>query len=282
MYRNHLQSLAAMRVSTVTKAVVSRILADAEKRSLSGATLNNIRALVSSVFGRAIEWGYVTTNPVPGIKMRAKVKRDRFLQADELPRFFQSLADEPNVAMRDCILLALLTGARRANLLAMRWSDVALEESIWHIPRTKNGSPQNVALCPEAVAILVERKEKADPGGIFVFPGTGRTGHITSPKKAVTRVMERAGIPYGRDVENGVTFHDLRRTLGSWQAKTGVSLVVIGKSLGHASPLTTAIYARLDIDPVRASVNTATAAMLEAAGVKPRAEVVEIGAKRRG
>jgi integrase len=49
------------------------------------------------------------------------VSRDRFLQADELPRFFQSLAEEPNIAMRDFILLALLTGARRENLCAMRW-----------------------------------------------------------------------------------------------------------------------------------------------------------------
>lgn len=61
--------------------------------------------------------------------------------------------------------------------------------------------------------------------------------------------------------------HDLRRTLGSWQAKNGASLVVIGKSLNHKSQQATAIYARLDLDPVRESVNTATKAMLEAAGL---------------
>ena len=64
--------------------------------------------------------------------------------------------------------------------------------------------------------------------------------------------------------------HDLRRTLGSWQAKTGASMAIIGKSLNHKSQQTTAIYARLDLDPVRQSVNTATAAMLDAAGVKLR------------
>jgi integrase len=67
--------------------------------------------------------------------------------------------------------------------------------------------------------------------------------------------------------------HDLRRTLGSWQAKTGASLVIIGKSLNHKSPSATAIYARLDLDPVRQSVNTATAAMLEAGGLKKPAEI---------
>ena len=70
--------------------------------------------------------------------------------------------------------------------------------------------------------------------------------------------------------------HDLRRTLGSWQAKQGSSLAIIGKSLNHKSLAATAIYARLDLDPVRASVNSATAAMLEAAGIKKSAEVVAI------
>ena len=89
--------------------------------------------------------------------------------------------------------------------------------------------------------------------------------------------MTRAGIPYGHDVPNGVTLHDLRRTLGSWQAKTGASLSIIGKSLNHKNVATTAIYARLDLDPVRESVNTA-----EAAGAKPAAEVVSIKERKRG
>ena len=64
--------------------------------------------------------------------------------------------------------------------------------------------------------------------------------------------------------------HDLRRTLGSWQARTGASLSIIGKSLNHKSVQTTAIYSRLDTDPVRESVERATAAILTAAGVRSR------------
>ena len=52
-------------------------------------------------------------------------------------------------------------------------------------------------------------------------------------------------------------------------------MVIIGKSLNHKNQATTAIYARLDLDPVRASVNTATSAMMEAAGLKASAEVVQ-------
>ncbi len=274
IYANHLQSLAALKLSTIKRETISRLLSNLEKAGLSGATINNVRALISSVFGRAIEWGYATSNPVTGIKTRTKVKRDRFLQADELPRFFQSLAEEENETLRDYILLALLTGARRANLLAMRWLEVNLAEAIWRIPVTKNGTPQNVTLSPEAVTILEARKAAAEKEANFVFPGKGLSGHIEEPKKAVIRVMARADIPYGRNVQNGVTLHDLRRTLGSWQAKTGASLTIIGKSLNHKSQAATAIYARLDLDPVRESVERATSAMFTAAGLKPIAEVV--------
>jgi hypothetical protein len=58
--------------------------------------------------------------------------------------------------------------------------------------------------------------------------------------------------------------HDLRRTLGSWQAATGASLPIIGRSLGHKQVQTTAIYARLSLDPVREAVEKATTAMLAA------------------
>jgi integrase len=69
------------------------------------------------------------------------------------------------------------------------------------------------------------------------------------------RILKEAGIA-------DLRIHDLRRTLGSWQAATGANSYIIGKSLGHRSQQSTAVYARLNLDPVRDSVNKATDAML--------------------
>jgi integrase len=279
-FRDYLQkSMGAHKLKAITRDMLARALSSAEKAGKSTATVRNIRALASGIFGKAIEWGYLSTNPAQGVKVTGKkVTRDRFLQADELPRFFAALAEEPNETMRDFILLALLTGARRANLCAMHWSELNIEAGTWHIQRTKNEESQTVTLCPEAVTILEARKKATGAG--FVFPGDSVSGHMVAPKKAVARVMKRAGIPYGRKVKNGVTLHDLRRTLGSWQARTGASLTIIGKSLNHKTHQATAIYARLDLDPVRQSVNTATAAMMEAGAMKSSAKVVKL--PRRG
>lgn len=70
--------------------------------------------------------------------------------------------------------------------------------------------------------------------------------------------------------------HDLRRTFGSYQTRTGASLTIIGKSLGHKSQQSTKVYARLDLDPVRESVGAGTTAMLRAAGLKPLAKVIQL------
>ena len=84
----------------------------------------------------------------------------------------------------------------------------------------------------------------------------------------------RKGYSQSEDIAQAVG----RRSLGSWQAITGASLVIIGKSLGHKSADATMIYARLNTDPVRASVSAATSAMLEAAGVKNSANVLSLRA----
>jgi integrase len=144
-------------------------------------------------------------------------------------------------------------GARKSNTLAMRWDEISFHGETWRIALTKNDDPQIVHLSPQAMDILKERKlHSASP---WVFPGGGASGHLADPKKAWMRILKEAGIA-------DLRIHDLRRTLGSWQAVTGANSYIIGKSLGHRSQQSTAVYARLNLDPVRDSVNKATDAML--------------------
>ena len=111
-----------------------------------------------------------------------------------------------------------------------------------------------VVLPAEAVEVLEARKKLTD-GSPWVFPSYGKTGHVTEPKGLWKDLLERAGI-------EDLRLHDLRRTLGSWQAINGSSLTVIGASLGHKSVQTTAVYARLSVDPVRQSVQGAATEIL--------------------
>jgi integrase len=140
----------------------------------------------------------------------------------------------------------------------MRWRDINFAAATWRIEQTKNGDPQTVHLPKQAMAILTARKLVSESP--WVFEGPGKSGHLADPKKAWQRILAEAGI------EN-LRIHDLRRTLGSYQAATGANGYIIGKSLGHRSQQSTAIYARLNLDPVRESVNKATDAMFGFVGL---------------
>lgn len=237
-------------------------------REKGAATGNKTLAMLRAMFNKAIEWELFNgPNPCVGIEKHPEQSRDRFLEADELPRFFQALAAEPNELCRDYFLLALLTGARRANLQAMRWEEINIERGVWTIPMTKNGEPHKVPLAPEALAILAARRMLTE--GPWVFPSTSRSGHLEEPRYVLQRILQRAGI-------DNLRIHDLRRTLGSWQAATGASLAIIGKTLAHKNVSTTAIYARLNLDPVRAALETATRAMFKAGNVGDSATVIPL------
>ena len=254
-YNAFLKAWAGRKLSSIHKADVATLHNRVGQQNGPYAA-NRLLALVRAMFNKAPDMGFVGSNPTAGIKKFPEAKRDRFLEGDELPAFFRSLLAEPNETLRDFFLVALLTGARRANVQTMAWSDVNLGAGVWRIPETKSGEPVVVPLCSAAMAVLKTRVE-ATNGSPWVFPSYGKTGHLTEPKSAWKRILDRAGLV-------DVRIHDLRRSFGSWQAMTGASLPIIGKSLGHKQASTTMIYARLDTDPVRLSAETAVAAMLEA------------------
>ena len=148
---------------------------------------------------------------------------------------------------------SLLTGARRSNVLSMRWEDINLQQATWRIEETKNGNSQTIPLSSTALELLRMRSETKESDWVFQS-ATSQSGHLEEPKSAWKRILKQAGL-------KDLRLHDLRRTLGSWQAATGANSYVIGKSLGHKTQQATAIYARLNIDPVRESVERATNSM---------------------
>lgn len=253
------------KISSIEKTDVDRLHAKVGKEN-GKYQANRLLERIRAIFNKAIEWGWNGTNPADGIKKFKEQSRDRFLQPDELPRFFEALANEPNEAARDFFVLSLLTGARKSNLLAMRWKEINFTAETWRIAQTKNSDPLTVHLPKQAMDILKERKLVSESP--WVFPGSGSSGHLADPKKAWKRILTEARI-------EDLRIHDLRRTLGSYQAATGANGYIIGKSLGHRSQQSTAIYARLNLDPVRDSVNKATEAMFGYAGIKTAEDTID-------
>ena len=268
-YSKFLEPWAGRRLSAIGKADVQGLHARIGRDS-GHYQANRVLALLSAMFAKADEIGWSGPNPCKGIRKFREKSRDRFLQPDELPAFFDSLFQEPET-VRDFFMLALLTGVRKSNLMAMRWGQITTD-GIWRIPDTKAGEPQRVALVRAALNILQARKETAGDSP-WVFPAPSRSGHLVDVKRSWERIRQRAGIP-------DLRIHDLRRTLGSWEAATGASLPIIGKTLGHRTASATQVYARLDTGPIREAAGKAVAAMFAAGGLLEGPTQPKEGAKR--
>lgn len=253
----HLSDLAPVKLSAITRAQVRELHAAIGATSGPYAA-NRVLALVSVVFNRAIsDELFSGANPAAAVEPFREHSRARRLQPSEMRAFWQALEEEPSETFRDYVLISLFTGARKSNVLAMRWEDVSLADATWTIPRTKNGTAQVLPLGDAELAILRRRLEQSD--GPWVFPGRSDAakGHLAKPEHGWARLLARGGL---RDLR----IHDLRRSLGSWMVDTGASLPVVGKTLNHLDPSSTAVYARLSLAPVREAKARAIAAMRQA------------------
>jgi len=231
----------------------------------SAYTANRTLELLRPIFNKMKLWGrFNGNNPCIGIEYFDEQERERYIKEEELPLFFDALSKVTDDNFKDFVWLSLFTGARRRNVLGMKWQDIDFGTGLWSIAVAESKS--KIVMCIPLTAPALEtlarrRKEKSE--AIFVFPANSKSGFMTPPKKKWAALLKVAGL------EN-LRLHDLRRTLASWSASTGASLLTIGKSLGHASTRSTQVYARLNNDTVRSATNLAAATMLSLGNVSSK------------
>jgi integrase len=245
------------------------------KITKSGSTYaaNRCVAVLSKIFSLAVRWRMRETNPAKGIERNTEYHRRRYLSGDELVRLTKALAKHPDKGAADAIRLLLLTGARRSEVLGMRWDDVDLGAGVWSKPAssTKQKEAHEVPLSAPALELLSNIRKRQRPRSSSVFPGDGATGHRVELKKDWAALTRAASI-------EALRVHDLRHSYASQLVSGGASLPLIGALLGHSNPITTARYAHLFADPLRKATER-VGAVIAAAG-KPVKQPIKL--KPRG
>ncbi|NEV61648.1 tyrosine-type recombinase/integrase [Thiorhodococcus minor] len=224
-------------------------------RKLSPATLNRYKTAIGALYKHAIDAGWygIKINPAAGIRQR-KENNSRFgrcLEDDERARLLE--ACDQSATWTDLglfVRLALLTGARRGELLNLEWRNVDLKGGSILLTATKNGDDRRVPLLGEVRALLEARAKIRRLDDPRMFPGTA--AHRAPPiDKAWDRAKEAA------QVEN-LRIHDLRHSCGSYLAKAGASAFQIAAILGHRSgPGLTARYVHLVAEDSRELMESA-------------------------
>ncbi len=216
---------------------------------------NRTLALLSHMMAKAERWGLRPQNsdPVRGIERFEEKSRERYLSADELARLGAVLADLDAKGSAPyavaALRLLLLTGARRGEVLSLKWIYVDFDARLLRLPDSKTG-PKTIALSAPALAILnaIPRQE----GNPFVICGKREGSALVGLPKFWERIRKDAGI-------HDVRILDLRHSFASVAVAGGASLPLIGALLGHREHSTTQRYAHVAADPRLAAAESVAA-----------------------
>ena len=211
---------------------------------------NRTLGVLSKMFTQAEVWGLRPdgSNPCLHVKRYKEEKRERFLNAEEFSRLGQVLDEilHDGSETRSAVVafrLLMLTGCRLSEIQKLRWEHVDLDAGELRLPDTKTGG-RAVPLAPSAVRLL--QSLPRDDNNPWVIAGKKPGSHLTDLQHPWRRIRARAGLDDAR-------IHDLRHSFASRALALGEGLPMIGKLLGHTQVQTTARYAHLARDTVKAS-----------------------------
>lgn len=228
-----------MRIIDVTTGIVAEhleYLGYGEGKHRSPATVNRYRAALSKLFEIAAStWEWVPRNVVAKTKAHKEPQgRERWLDNSELNALLAACRGSRSDELYPLVVLALQTGARRGELMNLRWHDIGPDRVVF--TKSKNQRPKSAAMQPLTREALEEWGRVRDFSG-KVFPGSfPETAWRTARREAG---LEAPGTP------KHVRWHDLRHTCASYLAMAGATPHQIMQVLGLKTLAMASRYAHL-------------------------------------
>lgn len=252
-----------MRIAEIGRKDVAELHASMSDRPVLA---NRARALLSKIFALCEVWELRPqgTNPCTLVEPYKERARERFLSDDELARLGDALrraeAGELSSSVSPFVVLALrliiLTGARKGEVLGLRWNDVNFATGVARLPDSKTGA-KSLYLGPAAIDLLRGAERMAN--NEFVCCGHHHGQPLKNISKSWSLIRSAAGL-------EDVTIHDLRHSFASVAVERGITLHVLGKLLGHRDPRMTDRYAHLAAGPLVGAAGDISAAIAAGLG----------------
>jgi integrase len=226
---------------------------------IRGTTINRKKAVLSSVFKFALSRGYIDSNIVRDVVVENDTKqRDRVLSADERQRLLKACQESHWDKLYLLVLMAMTTGARKGELLKLRWCDIDFKNNSTYLADTKNGESKELHFPPP---VMIELKRLQEIGSGLIFAG-GNPDEPMDFRKAWFKALKVANIS-DKDVLNHdgsvklekFTFHCLRHGFCSALSDSGKEINQIAKLAGHKSIQTTMRYIHQGREQKRQIVN---------------------------
>lgn len=216
-----------------------------EEYNLSSKTIKNYINLVSSILEKAVEWNYLRENVAKNVAIpknyNKQKKEQEIYNNEEIKKMFEALQAEPE-PFKTMVYISFYTGARRGEVLALRWKDIDFDKNIIHIVQNKIRKVDGTK--------IKETKNKRSRS--FVAPQVliTKIKEIYNNQNKEELLFNYYPATYTRMWQDFIkrnnlkyiTLHDLRHTNGSILASKGVDIVTIAKRLGHLPATASAYY----------------------------------------
>jgi integrase len=269
-YRSHLKDqIGHLQIGKLTPRLIQQV-ADEVRAKLNPATAEKVAALLKAICRDFVVLRLLPTNPASDLKLLpVENARQRIPTDEEAARLGEALGAVPASTANDCIKFKMFTGTRDSEARNLRFGDIDEGQGVMLLRETKSGRPQTVPLSPEAMAIVVRRK--ALRINDYLFPSASGRGAISYPRKAFSKLLERAGI-------TGLTMHDLRRWYGTAGIQSpGVTVHDVSKLLRHSSIHVTEKHYLVAVDSrLRRAANQASRSVYELLGLDRRARTIPL------
>lgn len=264
LLRNHLlPKLRNQYLDQITKDSIISIHQGRRNEGAAPASANRLLVLVKYIFSLAIRWEVagVLKNPCTGIpQFEENNKREHYLTQHEAGRLYEAIQSSESKMLKFIVPMLIFTGARKREVLDVRWSDIDFERCTWRIHINKSGKARHVPLSSGVMQLLEEVRQyhtvlfhgASESEWIFVNPNSGRP--YVQMHYSWDTARKLAGLP-------GFRMHDLRHTFASFLINAGRSLYEVQKILGHTQIKTTQRYSHLSQETLLAAANTAVEAL---------------------
>lgn len=207
----------------------------------SPSTANRYFAALSKAFTVGVkEWGWLKENPLLKVsKFKEGKPRDRYLSKEEITRLLSVCKSSKSPYLFGIALFAISTGARKGEIVNLKWKDIDFDRATATFHDTKNGENRTVSLDEKTLKHLRSDRSKRIVRSEYVFPSSDgkRPADI---RTAWEKAVKEAGL-------EDICFHILRHTCASQLAMTGVSTLEIADVLGHKTLAMVKRYSHLSV-----------------------------------
>lgn len=230
----------------ITPSVISEIKEQLLKEETprktlrSQSTANRYLAALSGAFSIAVrEWNWLKENPVSKINRYKEGKpRERFLTKEEIEKLLTVCKASKSPHLYPVTLFAICSGARKGEILGLKWKDLDFTRNTATFRDTKNGETRTIPLSPTLVSCLLEEKRKRVIISEYVFP-SGDGKQPACIRGAWENAAQAAGLE--------ICFHTLRHTAASHLTMGGASILEVGAVLGHKTLAMVKRYSHLSV-----------------------------------